>query len=168
MRIADIVARVVWREMGGTLRNPRLRWTRKQVMLVFVVAEDGTVGVGETWSDGGSAEPLVAFLEHDLKPRLVGRDIDLVERFWAEAIDLALVSVRRSLTWQLMSAIDVALWVLAMKRYIPLHWSLGALAAWCGVMIGDYPLDCISWPSMRFKQWLAGVSAGWTMRLTTR
>jgi L-alanine-DL-glutamate epimerase-like enolase superfamily enzyme len=110
MKIVDIVPRVVWKEMSGTLRNPRLRWTRKQVMLVFVVAEDGIVGVGETWSDGGSAEPLVSFLEQDLKPRLDGRDVDLVERFWAEALDIALISTRRSLTWQLMSAIDVALW----------------------------------------------------------
>jgi len=116
MKIVDIVPRVVWKEMSGTLRNPRLRWTRKQVMLVFVVAEDGIVGVGETWSDGGSAEPLVSFLEQDLKPRLVGRDVDLVERFWAEALDIALISTRRSLTWQLMSAIDVALWDIRGKR----------------------------------------------------
>jgi len=126
MKIVDIVPRVLRKEMAGGLRNPRLRWRHKQILLVFVIAEDGMVGVGETWSDGGAAEPLLAFLEQDLKPMLIGRDVDLIERFWAEALDRALISTRRSTTWQMMSAIDIALWDMRGKRCgLPLWRLLG-------------------------------------------
>jgi L-alanine-DL-glutamate epimerase-like enolase superfamily enzyme len=126
MKIVDIVPRVLRKEMAGGLRNPRLRWRHKQVLLVFVIAEGGMVGVGETWSDGGAADPLLAFLDQDLKPMLIGRDVDLIERFWAEALDRALISTRRSTTWQMMSAIDIALWDIRGKRCgLPLWRLLG-------------------------------------------
>ena len=116
MKIVDIVPRVLTKKMDGRHRNPRFRWTHKQILLVFVLTDDGRVGVGETWSDGGAPDSLVAFLEHDLKPMLVGRDPDLVERFWAEALDRALVSTRRSAAWGMMSAVDIALWDLKGQR----------------------------------------------------
>lgn len=116
MKITDVVARVLLKKMDGALRNPRFRWTHKQVLIVFVLTDEGVIGVGETWSDAGAADSLVAFLEHDLKPLLVGRDPDLIERFWAEALDRAVVSTRRSTTWGMMSAVDVALWDIKGKR----------------------------------------------------
>lgn len=116
MTIADISTRVLLKPLDGSQRNPRFTWTAKQTLLVFVTTRDGTVGVGEAWSDAGAPDSIVAFIEKDLKPRLLGRDPDLIERFWAEALDTAVVSTRRSQTHAAMSAIDIALWDLKGKR----------------------------------------------------
>jgi L-alanine-DL-glutamate epimerase-like enolase superfamily enzyme len=116
MKIAEIRTRVLLKKMDGSVRNPRMVWTTKQTLLVFVVCDDGTIGVGEAWSDAGSPDSITAFIEKDLKPRLIGRDPDLIERFWAEALDLAIVSTRRSQTHAAMSAIDIALWDIKGKR----------------------------------------------------
>lgn len=116
MNIAAIRFHVARKALDGRQRNPRFAWTHKQVLLVQVVAEDGTTGVGEAWSDAGSAESITAFLQHDLAPRLIGRDIDHGEAFWAEALDWATVSARRSQSAAAMSAVDIALWDLRGKR----------------------------------------------------
>jgi L-alanine-DL-glutamate epimerase-like enolase superfamily enzyme len=115
-RITEIIPRVLLKKMDGVHRNPRFRWTHKQCLLVFVRTDDGRVGVGEAWSDVGAAEPLIAFLQQDLAPQLIGRDADHIERFWAEALDRALISTRRSQSWAMMSAIDIALWDLRGQR----------------------------------------------------
>jgi D-arabinonate dehydratase/D-galactarolactone cycloisomerase len=115
-RIKDIHCRAFEKPLDGSIRNPAFRWTVKRSLLVFVETDDGRVGVGECWVDGGTAAPLIAFVEHDLKPVLLGEDADLPERHFARAIRLANVSTRRSQTWVAMSAIDIALWDLKGQR----------------------------------------------------
>ena len=82
----------------------------KRTLLVFVETDTGVVGVGETWADAGDPASLVAFIERDLAPVLVGESALEPERHFKRAIDLGVVSVRRSQTWAGMSAIDIALW----------------------------------------------------------
>ncbi len=110
MKITDIRVLVRVRAMDGTHRNPRFVWRAKQTLLVFVFTDDGRIGTGEAWSDGGGAGSIAAFIAEDLKPRLLGRDPHLVEGFWREALDTAIVSTRRSQTAAAMSAVDIALW----------------------------------------------------------
>jgi L-alanine-DL-glutamate epimerase-like enolase superfamily enzyme len=110
MKIADITTEVFEKALDGSLRNPRFVWTVKRSLLTFVTTDTGLIGVGESWVDGGDPESVAAFIEHDLKPRLVGQDPRLPELYFRRAIDMTQVSTRRSQTWAGMSAIDIALW----------------------------------------------------------
>lgn len=116
MKIESIRTRVITKALDGRQRNPRFRWTEKNTLLVFVEGDDGTLGVGEAWCDGGNPASLAAFITDDMAPVLVGRDVDTLEQFWAEALSRSLVSTRRSQTWAALSAIDIALWDLKGKR----------------------------------------------------
>ncbi len=115
-KITEIRCVVLKKKMDGSHRNPRFVWTEKQTLLVFVRTDDGLTGVGESWSDGGSAEPFVAFIDRDVAPHLVGQDADLIERYWRILLDRAIVSTRRDITYNALSAIDIALWDLRGKR----------------------------------------------------
>ncbi|WP_027133027.1 mandelate racemase/muconate lactonizing enzyme family protein [Geminicoccus roseus] len=110
MKIKDIHVRAFEKPLDGTARNPRYRWTVKRTLLVLVETENGIVGSGETWVDGGSPGSLTAFIEEDLKPVLLGEDALMPERHFKKALDLTAVSTRRSQTFAAMSAIDIALW----------------------------------------------------------
>jgi L-alanine-DL-glutamate epimerase-like enolase superfamily enzyme len=110
MKITDVRTRVFERDLDGSTRNPRFPWTKKRTLLAFVETDTGLLGVGEAWVDGATAGSIVAFVENDLKPVLVGADPILTERHFRAAISTAEVSTRRSQTWAAMSAIDIALW----------------------------------------------------------
>jgi D-galactarolactone cycloisomerase len=110
MKIRDIKTKVLVRQLDGTQRNPRFTWTSKQTLLVFVLTDEGVTGVGEAWSDAGTASSIEAFIENDVKPILVGADAGLVEHFASVLLDRAIVSTRRSQTAAALSAIDIALW----------------------------------------------------------
>lgn len=116
MKIRNVRTRILTKALDGRQRNPRFRWTEKNTLLVFVEGEDGTLGVGEAWCDGGPPASLAAFIGDDIRPALIGRDSSTIEQFWSEALSRALVSTRRSQTWAALSAIDIALWDLAGKR----------------------------------------------------
>jgi L-alanine-DL-glutamate epimerase-like enolase superfamily enzyme len=126
MKIKDIRTRVFERPLDGSIRNPRFRWTVKRTLLVFVETDTGLIGVGEAWSDGGSPDSIIAFIESDLKPILLGQDATTPERHFKEAIDRSAVSTRRSQTFAAMSAIDIALWDIKGKAAgLPLWRMLG-------------------------------------------
>ena len=55
------------------------------MVLVFVEADTGHVGVGEAWNTAASPAALVATLEEDLAPLVVGEDPFFVERVWQRA-----------------------------------------------------------------------------------
>jgi L-alanine-DL-glutamate epimerase-like enolase superfamily enzyme len=75
-----------------------------------VETDTGLLGAGEAWVDGATANSIVAFIEGDLRPGLVGESALTPERHFKTAIDRAQVSTRRSQTWAAMSAIDIAWW----------------------------------------------------------
>ncbi len=52
----------------------------------------------------------------DVAPQLIGQDADLVDRYWRALLDRAIVSTRRDITYNALSAIDIALWDLKGKR----------------------------------------------------
>lgn len=110
MRIKSIKTRLFEKALDGSVRNAKHRWTVKRSLLVFVETDTGLIGVGETWVDAGDPASLVAFIERDLAPALIGESALTPEQHFKRAIDLGTVSVRRSQTWAGMSAIDIALW----------------------------------------------------------
>lgn len=74
MTIARVTVRSIERAMPGTVWNPRLRWDKKRLLLVFVEDSAGKIGCGEAWLTGGTPTAIRATIEEDLAPRLVGED----------------------------------------------------------------------------------------------
>ena len=116
MKITEIATRVVTSTFARPPRNPRSVWREKRALLVFVRTEDGHVGVGEAWCEGGSPRALVALIEDDLKPMLVGADARAIGAHWERIYQLTFVSGKPGITLSALSAIDTALWDLAAKR----------------------------------------------------
>ena len=73
-RVKKIIPRLIEREMGGKIWNPRMRFHKKQILLVFVEDEAGRLGVGECWVHGGSPRAIVAIIEDDLTPLVIGME----------------------------------------------------------------------------------------------
>lgn len=65
--IKDIHVRAFEKWPDGTIRNPRFRRTVMRSLLVFVETDDGRIGHGECWVDGGTPNSLIAFIRGDLR-----------------------------------------------------------------------------------------------------
>ena len=110
MKIKEIVPRVMSWEIQGGFRNPVMTWTHKNVVLVFVICDDGTVGVGECWASGADPRALVATLENDVAPRLIGADPLAIGKAWESSDNLAHISARQGILRAAIAGIDIALW----------------------------------------------------------
>jgi L-alanine-DL-glutamate epimerase-like enolase superfamily enzyme len=129
MRIAQVLPRVETKRFERPPRNPRSTWNEKHAFLVFVVGDDGSVGVGEAWCEAISPRTLATFLAEDLAPIFVGSDIEDVERLWHVAFERTRVSAKPGLTLSVLGALETALWDLVAKAHRrPLHRLLGACA----------------------------------------
>ena len=73
-RVKKIIPRLIEREMGGKVWNPRTRFHKKQILLVFVEDEAGRLGVGECWLHGSTPRALIAIIEDDLTPLVIGKE----------------------------------------------------------------------------------------------
>ena len=73
-QIKKITPRLIEREMGGKVWNPRTRFHKKQILLVFVEDQAGRLGVGECWLHGSTPRALIALIEDDLAPLVVGTE----------------------------------------------------------------------------------------------
>jgi L-alanine-DL-glutamate epimerase-like enolase superfamily enzyme len=72
--IKRVIPRLIEREMGGKIWNPRTRFHKKQILLVFVEDDAGRLGVGECWIHGAAPRALIAIIEDDLAPLVVGTE----------------------------------------------------------------------------------------------
>jgi L-alanine-DL-glutamate epimerase-like enolase superfamily enzyme len=113
--ISGFRTRVFVRKSERPQWNPRTRWSEKRVILVELTLEDGTRGVGEAYCDGGAAESVIAIIERDLAPRLVGQSPLLTRRLWQEMVETTIVSCKGGAAYAAISALDTALWDLAGK-----------------------------------------------------
>lgn len=129
MKITKITPRLIERQMAGNLWNPRQRWARKRIVLVFVETDTGLCGVGEAWTSAGSPRALIATIEDDLAPLLIGEDPHFVTRFGKLAFDTTEMSSRAGIVAAALAALDIALWDLIGKALkTPLYRLLGAHA----------------------------------------
>lgn len=127
MKITKVTPRLIEREMAGNLWNPRTRWTKKRMVLVFIETDTSLFGVGEGWTSGGSARALVDTIEDDLAPLLLGQDPHFVTRFGKLAFDTTENSNRSGILGAALGAVDIALWDLIGKAAgLPLYRLLGA------------------------------------------
>lgn len=124
--ICGFKTQVVVRKNERPQWNPRTRWSEKRVILVELRLEDGTTGVGEAYCDGGASESVVAIIERDLAPRLLGQSPLLTRRLWQDMVETTIVSCKGGAAFAAISALDTAVWDLAGKVLNqPLHRLLG-------------------------------------------
>jgi L-alanine-DL-glutamate epimerase-like enolase superfamily enzyme len=105
--------RVVVRRSERPSWNPRTRWNEKRVVLVELQLDSGLRGVGEAYCDGGTTDAVVAVIERDLAPTLIGRSPLAIRRLWREWVDGTVVGCRGGTAYAAISALDTALWDLA-------------------------------------------------------
>jgi L-alanine-DL-glutamate epimerase-like enolase superfamily enzyme len=126
VKIAEVRTHVVSRSLRDAPRNPLIAWAQKNVLLVLVTLDDGRVGIGECWCDGGSPAVTAAYIEQDLKPLLAGADPRDYAAIWDRIHRSATYSLRDGLMYSALSGIDIALWDLQGKIYgVPVSRLLG-------------------------------------------
>lgn len=102
--------------LGGRVYNPRIVWRRKQSVLVLIECDQGFVGWGECWTFDASADALIRFLQTELRPAVLGRDIPSVEAFWDEVWAGTALSGRHGMTAAGLAGIEIALRDIESKR----------------------------------------------------
>lgn len=94
----------------------------RHTLLVTVITDDGTVGLGETWTNFPSWAPRerIATLEEGVRPLVRGRTVEDVRAFTttvlAEIEPLARQWGARGPLYQAVSGLDIALWDAAARR----------------------------------------------------
>jgi L-alanine-DL-glutamate epimerase-like enolase superfamily enzyme len=127
VRIARLLARVETKRFEKPLRNPRSTWTSKHSFLVFVVADDGSTGVGEAWCEATSPRTLATFLSEELAPLFVGADVEDFQKLWHAAFERTRVSGKPDLALSVLGAVETASWDLVSRSLgRPLYRLLGA------------------------------------------
>jgi L-alanine-DL-glutamate epimerase-like enolase superfamily enzyme len=129
MRITRLRTRCIETRPPGAPRNALTTWTTKTCLLVGLETDAGLTGIGESWCEGASPEPLRRILEDDLAPLLVGEDPRLVGRLWSRMMRASLVAARGGATHAAVSGVDIALWdLLGQVANLPLYRMLGGSA----------------------------------------
>ncbi len=98
---------LVEREMGGKVWNPRQRWDKKRILLVFARGRTGRFGVGECWVSGGEAA-ITATIEHELAPLVVGRPVTDLPALTETARKATELSGRTGITAAAWSGVETA------------------------------------------------------------
>jgi len=134
MRIREILTRVATKRFDRPLRNPRSTWNEKHTFLVFIIAEDGSRGVGEAWCEATSPHTIATFIAEELTSIFQDADVEDVERLWHAAFERTRVSAKPGFTLSVLGAIETALWDLLAKTHeLPLHRMLGSCTDRVGV-----------------------------------
>ena len=126
MKVTNVRAHTISREMQGGLRNPRSIWKKKEAVIAVVETDEGLVGVGEGWAFGHSTAPVVALIE-DMGRHIIGLEIGLHRSACHSLTQVEIVAAKGGAGQHALSAIDIALWDLAAQASgQPLHRHLGA------------------------------------------
>lgn len=119
--------------------------THFELITATVTLEDGSEGTGYSYTGGRGGHAIVAMIDHDLTPFLVGRDAEEVEALY-DAMQWHVHYVARGgIASFAISAVDIALWDLRGKRTGQPLWKLAGGAdrrcrAYAGGIDLNFPL----------------------------
>ena len=88
----------------------------QETPIVRIGCDDGTEGIGYTYTIGTGGSSVVALLADHLAPKLVGRDPDAIEAIWKDLFFHTHATAVGAITSLALAAIDTALWDLRCKR----------------------------------------------------
>jgi len=95
--------------VGGGMADATRRVERVGFLITIVRTRDGVEGVGVTYHEVGG-EATRSLIDHDIAPRIVGRDPFATEALTHELVGYTRGVGRKGLTFAALSAIDIALW----------------------------------------------------------
>ncbi len=98
--------------------------THFEVSIVKIKVEDGSEGIGYTYTGGVGGRAICSMIEHDLKPFLLGKDASCVEKLWEDMNWKIHYVGRGGIASFAISAIDIALWDLRAKKADEPLWKL--------------------------------------------
>lgn len=120
--------------------------THFELVTVTIGLDDGSEGTGYTYTGGRGGHAILAMIEHDLSPFLIGRDGGEVEALYA-AMQWHIHYVGRGgIASFAISAIDIALWDARGKRRGEPLWRMAGGAsdrcrAYCGGIDLNFPIE---------------------------
>lgn len=119
--------------------------THFELITATVILDNGAEGTGYTYTGGKGGRAIVAMIEHDLKPFLIGKDASAVEDLY-EAMQWHVHYVARGgIASFAISAVDIALWDIRGKSRGEPLWQMAGGAndkcrAYCGGIDLNFPL----------------------------
>lgn len=120
--------------------------THFELPIVKLTLEDGSEGIGYTYTGGTGGRSICAMIEYDLKPFLLGKDASCVEKLWEEMNWKIHYVGRGGIASFAVSAIDIALWDLRAKKAGEPLWKLAGGAqnstkCYAGAIDLNFPLE---------------------------
>jgi L-alanine-DL-glutamate epimerase-like enolase superfamily enzyme len=113
-KIADISVHLVSTSVPPGFADSTRKVETLGYTVVRVRTDQGLEGVGITYHEVGG-EATKCMIDHDITPRLIGRDPLQTEAFWQEFFAYLRGVGRKGLTFCALSAVDIALWDLKGK-----------------------------------------------------
>jgi L-alanine-DL-glutamate epimerase-like enolase superfamily enzyme len=122
--------------------------THFELITVRLGTRDGTEGLGYTYTVGTGGSAVLALIERDLRPLVIGAEVDRVEALWTRLWWHVHYGGRGGLVSLALSAVDIAMWDLKARRArSPLWRYLGGhdprVPCYAGGIDLDFPLDAL-------------------------
>lgn len=125
-RIRDVRAIAVRVPLSRPVRLATRLVEAREYALVWIEAEDGTVGVGHAYAGTRGGRLLRDIVLELFRPVLVGADATLIDHLWTALYQETLLLGRRGAVLRALSAVDIALWDrLGVATGLPLYRLLG-------------------------------------------
>ena len=150
---------------GGTKGGPV---GRINMPVVFITTEDGTRGLGYSWSLLGGDTATRCVLRDDFAPLLIGEDALDNERLWQKLYKRLQTVGRRGLVTQAQAAVDMALWDIKGKiAGLPVYKLLGGRreSAPCYGSDGGWLYMTVAEMVKAFEEYLAQGMMGVKMKI---
>jgi len=103
-------------DLGGTVWNPAIRWTLKYAVFVQIEDTEGFRGLGECWCFDSTPAALIAFLETEVAPHIVGLPLVDFENVVLQLTQRATLSARHGILGSAISGVDIAMWDLRSRQ----------------------------------------------------
>lgn len=85
-------------------------FVKQETVFVTIRCDDGSVGTGYGYTIGTGGRAVLALLEHDLLPALIGQDASRPESVWHSVFAATRATAPGAVTSNALAAIDLAVW----------------------------------------------------------
>ncbi|MFD8496574.1 mandelate racemase/muconate lactonizing enzyme family protein [Amycolatopsis sp. NPDC059657] len=103
-------------EVERTRTDAVQAFLKQETVFVELHTDDGATGLGYAYTIGTGGTAVLALLNDNLLPRLIGRDARLVESIWRELFASTRSTTVGAITSLALAAVDTALWDLRCLR----------------------------------------------------